>query len=297
MRRGIGGAVVGLSLLLVGGCSSGGVVIQPVPTPRPVDNVPVATPRTGQSAGSWTGTITMEGTIDVNKSTEGDNGQDPNSTYYDTYTKTRTNQTHVSDSYTLTADDPESLEYGISGVTFGGDADVTGSSDQNTVQIWDMGNSGCTWTETNHDEANGSWSESGEPEGSLEFEEDGSYRVFLRVSPSGAEYPSVDTHSWQEISDISANCEATDEPYDVTMEGSPPFGWVNELLGKKATDGSYVEIAGTVANGSTTVSGSKSWEVGAQFPELQPEDSEIDPINVTINWNFQHTGPITLPHD
>jgi len=81
------------------------------------------------------------------------------------------------------------------------------------------------------------------------------------------------------------------------VEGSPPFGWVNELLGKKATDGSYVEIAGTVANGSSTVTGSKSWGVGAQFPEWQPEDSEIDPINVTINWSFQHTGPITLPHD
>jgi hypothetical protein len=239
----------------------------------------------------------MDGAIDVNKTKDGDNGQDPNSTYYETYTETRTNQTHVSDSYTVTAEDPSSLAYGISGVEFEGTAEVTGSSDQNTVRITNAQNSGCTWKETKHDEANGSWNDTGEPLGSLEFDEDGSYRVYFDVSPSGEEYPTVDTHSWLEYSNISANCEVNEEPYDVTMEGTPPFGWVSELLGRKATDGSYVEIAGTIPPNATTVSGTKSWEIGAQMPEFQPEDSEIDPIDVTITWNFEHTGPITLPHD
>ncbi len=279
---------------LLGACGSVTVVpgASPVATPRPVDPEPDDTPRTGPAGGSWTGTITVKGVIDVDKSESGDNDQDPNSAYYHTYTKTRSNHIDVTDTFTIEADDPESLAYGIHAIVFDGSPGTnTGSTDVSEIYHWNKKNSGCTWKEESGHEMSGSWSGAGQLGGSVEFKEDGSYLGYLQVTPDG-DLPTLPTHSWLENSDISANCEEVEPGYDMTEEGGPSFTWATEHYGDTTTDGGNVLIEGTIAPNSTVVEGSETWEIGSPMPEI-----EVDPITMTITWHFEHSGPITLPHD
>ena len=143
-----------------------------------------------------------------------------------------------------------------------------------------------TWTEESGFESSGSWTGSGDPEVSLEFQQDGSYTVFLRVSPEG-DYPSLDTHSWLENSDISANCEEVEPGYDNNEEGSPLFAWVEENYGDATTDGSSFVIEGEVGANSSVVEGSQSWTMDSP-----------DGFTISADWRFERTaGPIVLPHD
>jgi hypothetical protein len=284
-----------VSLLVAGGlfgaCTS--VTVGPGATRPPATELvlPDDTPAHGPAGGSWTGTITLRAIIDVNEEKDGDNDLDPNSAYYATYHKTRTNQLDVTDTFTVSADDPESVEYGISGVTLDGPAANTGSTDVSEVYLWDKQNSGCTWKEHSGHEMSGSWNGSGKVDGSLEFQEDGSYTVFLSVTDA-SDAPTLQMHSWLENSDISANCEEVEPGYDTTEEAGPQFVWTTDRYGDTTTDGGSVVIEGTVGQNSTVVEGSKTWEIGSSFPGL-----EVDPINVTATWHLEHSGPITLPHD
>jgi hypothetical protein len=288
--------------ILTFGCASTQIVgVGPAGTPasnnQPIDepiDYPVDTPRTGPAPGTWTGTITVRGVIDVDKSDSGDNDQDPNSAYYQTYTRTKTNQTDVTDTFTIEAEDPESLAYGINAIDFDGEpGQNTGSSDQSEIYHWDKQNSGCTWKEENGTEMSGSWNGTGELGGSLEFQEDGSYLASLQVTPNG-DLPSLQMHSWLENSDISANCEEVEPGYDNTEEAGPPFTWATENYGDTTTDGGSVLIEGTIAPNATVVDGTGTWEIGGQG--FLP-DSEVEPITMTITWHLAHSGPITLPHD
>jgi hypothetical protein len=71
------------------------------------------------AAGTWTGTLTIHGVIDINKTENGSDG-DPGSTYYDAYTKNDVTQTDVTDTFNISASDPEDLTFGIDQVDLGG---------------------------------------------------------------------------------------------------------------------------------------------------------------------------------
>ena len=70
------------------------------------------------AGGTWTGTITINGVINEDKTEDGSSG-DVGSTYYETYTKHDVTQTNVTDTFNITANDPEDLTFGISSVNFG----------------------------------------------------------------------------------------------------------------------------------------------------------------------------------
>jgi hypothetical protein len=256
---------------------------------------PTTAPSIGPAGANWTGTITLRALIDESKSETGDNDQDPNSTYYATYTREKTVNEDVTDKYTLTGEDPTSLTYGIHSVGFTGTVENSGTSQFSDVYLWDKRNSGCTWKQEDGDEWSGSWSGQGDPEVSLEFSEDGSYTVFVRPNPTG-ERATFPHRSWSKSTDISANCEQTEPDSDVTIEAGPLIEWVSERLGDPTTDGGGAVIEGSLSRSNDgVVEGSDSWEL-ERYEELFA-DPESPKITITASWRFVRDGPIELPHD
>ncbi len=253
------------------------------------DQVPADTP--AAEGGTWSGTITFTGTIDTSSHDSGDNGQDPNSSYYSTFDSNESQTLDATDSYAITADDGD-VTYGLHTVTLEGTADNSGSSDYDKVTTGHARNAACEWDYEDHEYAEGSWSGSGKVVGEMRFSEDGSYSIDVRSDisgpngelPDGATFPFVSTGT---ISNLTANCEQT-ESDDTTIDTAPLVEWVSSHLGDADVNGTYSTIEGelSTSNPGTVVEGTKTWEMN--FPEG---------FEMTIDWHLEHSTPIVLPHD
>lgn len=286
-------ATLGLSAVMAG-CTGtqivGGAPTEPgFPDDTAEDfpsDYPEDTPGDIPSGGSWTGKITLKASINVDESTHGDNGQNPNSTYYATYTRDRSNHLDVTDTFTVSGEVGEG-SMALAGFQFSGPAQNTGSADVSDVYVWDKQNSGCTWTEEDGHTMSGSWNGSGQLEGGLDLREDGSYSVALDLRPN--DRPTLPMRDWQKNSDISANCEEVEPGYDTNGEGGPLFAWVTDEYGRPTTDGRFVVIEGTASPTAPLIEGTDSWQIGNAFPDVAP-DLEVDPIDVTATWRFERSA-------
>jgi hypothetical protein len=269
-----------LAVACTGGAGSGA---SPTPFVAPTD-----TPYNGPARGAWSGTITVRGVIDVNKSENGSSG-DTGSVYYETYTKNDVTQTDVTDTFTISANDPDDLTYGIHQVDLGGSAANAGTTLERYLTTWQKGNSGCTWTEEDGTETKGSWSENGDAVGSMRFSEDGSYSIDIHANtalsngeqPDG---PKLPYRNWQAVTNLTAGC--TGNGYDTTTTQGPGIEWASSFLGTADKNGVYSRIDGQLnaSNPGSVVDGSVTWEL-----------SEQD-ITLTITWHLVHEGPIVVPH-
>jgi hypothetical protein len=271
-------------MLVVVGCSG---AAGPVGTATPA--APTDTPGNAPLPGGWQGTITLHAVIDVNTTKDGHNG-DPGSVYYETYTTTELTQTDVTDTYTISAHDPDDLTYGIHEVDLAGSAANAGTTDERYVTTTQKSNSGCTWTDEVGTETSGSWNGSGKAEGTLQFNEDGSYSIDIRPGLSGpngesADSPQLPYRNWEAISNLSAGCNGTG--YDNTTTQGPIVWWVSSLLGDPDINYIYSRIDGQMntASPGSTADGTVTWEMAS------PQG-----LTMTITWHLVHDGPIVLPH-
>lgn len=249
--------------------------------------VPEDTPRNGPPAGTWSGTISVRAELAVDEQLSGDNGQDPNSVYFHTYTGEHSWHIDVTDTYTVTGEDPESLEYGITGVTLEGEVANVGSETALDRRLWNKKNSGCTWNEDSGSESSTTWSSSGDSASSIEFDEVGTYRLYLGYNPT-SDPPTGTLHSWLENSNISANCEEVEDGYDTTDEAGPFIWWATDQYGGWTSDNTQSAVVEERLTdpSSGVVEGSRTWDM------YTPEGSTL-----TVTWSLQHTGPITLPRN
>jgi len=289
LRRLRGASAILLVAISAGACSaapaSGPTQTQAAVTQRPPGE---ATQAPAPPAGTWTGTITLHGVIAIDKTEDGSDG-DPGSTYYDTYTKHDVTQTDVTDTYTITASDPEDLTYGIDSIDLGGSAANAGTTLERYTTTWKKQNSGCTWTEEDGTETKGPWTGTGKAVGSVGFNEDGSYSIDIHPDislPNGEEPdgPQLPYRNFQTITDLSAGCQGTG--YDQTTTQGPIVWWVSSFLGETDVNNIYSNIEGNLnpANPGSTVDGSSTWKL--KLPEM----------TMTITWHLVHSGQIVLPH-
>jgi hypothetical protein len=275
---------IGAAILLVTAACSATIGPGGGATPTPFVD-PTDTPYAGPATGTWTGTITFTGVINVDKTEPGHSDLDPNNTYYEEWVTTEATHLNATDTFTIAAADDDDLTYGIHSVDLQGSAANSGTTLERYVTVTDKGNSGCTWKQEDGDETTGSWSGSGSSVGELQFSEDGSY--FIRIRADAGDPAVVPHRYWLKYSDISANCEVNEPEFDNTEDGAPIVEWVSSHLGEADVDGTYISIEGQLntANPGTTVDGTKTWEMA--FPEG---------LTITITWHLVHSGPIVLPH-
>lgn len=224
--------------------------------------------------------------ININKTEPGHSDLDPSNTYYQTWVTTEVTQLDATDTFTIAAVDEYDPTYGIRPVDLGGTATNSGTTLQRYVTVWDKGNSGCTWKEEDGSETTGSWSGSGSSVGEMHFSEDGSYsiRIYADASGDGAELPH---HDWLKYSDISANCEVNEAPYDLPSMQGPIIEWVSSHLEEADVNCVYAILEGELnpSNPGSVVDGTSMREM--RFPEG---------FTMTISWHLVHDGPIVLPH-
>ena len=257
------------------------------PSARPTTAAP---PQTGGApqAGAWTGTITAHAVIDRDETTEGSSG-DPGSVYYETWVAHDTVQAEATDTFAITAADPEDLEYGIHSVDLGGNAANSGTTLERYSTVSQKQNSSCTWTEEVGSETEGAFTGSGLAVGELRFSEDGTYSIEIYADPSGPdgsyETPKVPQQLFQRISNRSADCVG--DGYETETEDGPLIWWASSSLGGADVDGIYANIEGQLdlGNPGSTVAGSETWEMES------PEG-----LTLTVTWNLTHEGAITLPN-
>ncbi len=281
--------VILVMLLVVAAC--GGAAVGPGGTATPYEATePDDTPYNGPAPGAWTGTITVRGVIDIDKTEDGSSG-DPGSTYYETYTTHDVTQADATDTFTITANDPDDITYGIDLVDLGGSAANAGTTLERYTTTSDKQNSGCTWTEEVGTETTGSWTGSGAAVGSLRFSEDGSYSIEIGADTTGpdgfaAEGPKLPHRIWDKITDLSAGCEG--DSLETTATEGPIVEWASSFLGSLDVNNIYARIDGQMdaANPGSVVDGEINWELSS------PEG-----MTLTITWHLVHDGPISLPHD
>ena len=245
---------------------------------------PTDTPYNAPAGGSWSGTITFHGLINVNKTEPGHSDLDPSNAYYQTWVTTEVTQLDATDTFTIAAVDEYDPDYGIRAVDLGGTAANSGTTLQRYVTVWDKGNSGCTWKEENGDETTGSWSGNGDVVGELNFEDDGSY--WIRIRAASEDQIVVPHRSWLKYTDISANCEVNEPEYDRPDDGFPLVGWVSDHLEDSDVNLMDATIEGELnpSNPGSVVDGTSTWEMRS------PEG-----FTMTITWHLVHDGPIVLP--
>lgn len=259
----------------------------PVQTSRPTLSEPDVTDPPAVAGGSWTGTITLHGVINKDETKDISSG-DPGSTYYETGTSHDTTQTDVTDTFNITANDPEDVTYGIDSVDFAGAAANTGTTLERYIQNWNKQNSGCTWKEELGDQTSGNWNGAGTANGSLRLNEDGSYSIDVSAGASDAngEYqtPELPHRTWLTVSDVSAGCTG-DTTYDTTDTQGPIVWWVSSLIGETDVNNLYSDIHGQIIGApGTTIDGSISWNL------------QLPAVKMDITWHLVHSGPIVLPH-
>jgi hypothetical protein len=239
-------------------------------------------PLTAPEPGTWTGTITLHAVVDHHETEEGSD-QDPNSTYYITFVREETVQETANDALTIQASDPADVSYGIGRVRLGGPAANEGATLQRSDITWQKQNSGCTWTEEDLSETQGSWTGTGTVDGTLTFSEDGTY--ILDVYPLWADAPELTLHHTNTVSNLSANCEG--EGWQSEMPGGPLVARASNLLAEYDVNGMRPQLTGRLdtTDPGSVVAGSGSWEMRS------PEDTKL-----TVQWDLVHDGPIVLPH-
>ncbi len=279
--------IAAVLLVAATGACSADAPLAPAQTARPSVGEPDQTDPPAVQGGSWTGTVTFHGVINEDESKDISSG-DPGSVYYETGTSQDTTQVDVTDTFSVTADDPEDVTYGISSVDFSGPASNSGSTLERYVQNWNKQNSGCTWKEEIGTELSGDWTSSGTTNGSLRLSEDGSYSIVISADVSGPngeyETPQLPYRNWLAVSDVSGGCSG-DPGYDTTDTQGPIVWWVSSLLGQTDVNNLYSDIHGQIdAAPGTTIDGSIAWNL------VQPA------VMMDITWHLVHSGPIVLPH-
>ena len=280
-------AVASALILAVAEACGGQAPVGPAQTTLPTFAQPDVTEPAVLPGGSWTGTITLHGVINQDETKDISSG-DPGSTYYETGTSHDTTQTDVTDTFNVTANDPEDVTYGIDSVDFAGAAANSGTTLERSVQNWNKQNSGCTWKEELGTQTSGTWNGTGKADGSLRLNEDGSYHIELSASVGDAngEYqtPELPHRMWLTVSDVSAGCTGA-TAYDTTDTQGPLVWWVSNLLGETDVNNKYASIDGQI-NGTpgSTIDGTISWNL------------QLPAVKMDITWHLVHTGPIVLPH-
>jgi len=280
-----------LCVVAIAACGGAQVPAGPAQTTRPAavatyDDSEVTEPPS-VAGGSWTGTITLHAVINKDESKDVTSG-DVGSTYYETGTTHDTTQTDVTDTFSVTGQDPDDVSYGMDGFDFGGAATNAGTTLERYIQNWNKQNSGCTWKEELGDQTSGSWSGTGKTAGSLRLSEDGSYHMELSASVGDAngEYqtPQLPHRLWLKNSDISAGCTG-DTDYDTTDTQGPVIWWASSLLGETDVNNKYAMIDGQISGTpGNTIDGSSTWNLVLPAAKLD------------ITWHLVHSGPIVLPH-
>lgn len=246
--------------------------------PVPSDMGPLTPPEPGR----WTGTITLRAVIDHQENEEGSSGE-PGSTYYQTFVRDDVTQESVTDALAITGTDPDDGSGGIGRVRLDGTGTLEGSTHQLSVVTWQKQNSGCTWTEVERTETDGSWSGSGTATGELVFDTDGSY--FLDVFPQFDEPEPMTQYYTDTISDLSPGCEG--EGYETDMPAGPLLPSASWLLGQADIDGVYIRLSGRLDAGDprSEVTGSGTWYL--EWPLVG--------TTLAAEWHLVHDGPILLP--
>lgn len=285
------GAVASVLVLSATGACSAQIPAGPAQTTRPApvptqgyldDTVPPAV-----AGGTWTGTITIHGVIDEDKTEDGSSG-DVGSAYYETYTKHDTTQTDVTDTYTITGTDPADVTFGISSVVLGGTAANAGQTLERYITTWKKQNSGCTWDAEDGTQTSGSWTGSGKAEGTLQLSEDGSYSIDIGPNitlPSGYEPdgPQLPYRNWEAITNLSAGCQGNG--YDQTTTQGPIVWWVSSFIGELDVNDLYSNLRGQISGTpGTTIDGSITWHL------------KLPAMTMTDTWHLVHNSPIVLPH-
>ena len=295
-QRGFGVLAATVAMLTMTACS--GVTTGPGATPAPTvaratfDSLVFQTGNPNAQPGRWTGTITLHGVINVDKTEDGHSDLPPENIYYETWTTTEVTQLDATDTFTITAADDPDVTYGIHAVDLTGTAANSGTTLERYLMLTNKRNSGCTWKEENGEETSGSWSGAGDSLGKLRFSEDGEYSIEIRADTSGpngesAPEPELPHHTWLKYSDISANCEVNEAPFDLQEPRGPIVQWVSSSLGQADVKGEYSRIEGKLnaSNPGSVVDGTTTWELS--YPEG---------FTMTITWHLVHDSPIVLPH-
>lgn len=270
-------------------CTGGGLTVQPGPTEPPFA-FPTDTPYSGPAAGTWTGTITFDGTVDSSKHDAGDNGQDPNSSYYATFDKTEAQTADATDTFQVTGADGD-LTYGIHSVDLTGTAANQGSADYHSRETGHARSANCQWDYETVAEHVGSWTGDGGAIGEIRFSEDGGYTIDMRADHTGPDGYEKDAaqfpwHETTTISNLTGGCEQTEDS-EHTMDVPPPIEWVSSHRSDADVDGRYVILEGQLnaGNPGSVVDGSSTWDMNV------PEGFQM-----TITWHLVHSSPIVLPH-
>ena len=248
------------------------------------------TPTAGiPTSGDWTGTVTITTTVDYHKTDQGQ-GDDPNSTYYETWTTDNSLRVDARDTFHVSASDPADLTYGIHKVDLDGSAGNAGSMDLSWLRSAEKRNSGCTWHQDNGTEQHGSWTASGRAKGYVQFGEDGTYSIDIRADTAGPggvlpPNPKLPERRYEAVSNLSANCEG--EGYDTTTDEDPVLVWATRYLGERTIDGLDADIQGRLdpTNPGSVVAGTLTWTL----PDWD------NGVTVTAEWRLEHDGRSPFP--
>ena len=287
-RRGFGALATVLLAMVTAACSaSPGAIVTTAPSNAPTDdsgNLPPAS-QNGATPGKWQGTITFHAVLDTvkNETSTGGTG-----VYQSTITTHSTTQADVTDTFTVSGNDPTDMSLGIDSVDLPGLVANHGTTLERYVSDEDKYSAlGCHWTDEVGSELSGSWTVDSHGHGSIHFQDDGSYIITIGESGDSATgeeppTPQLPKRLWETdtiIAGAAKDCP-TGLPEQKTTDG-PIVEWASSL------PGAYDQVQGKLdaANPGSVVDGSISFKV--TLPEA----------TVTVTWHLVHGGPITLPHN
>ena len=234
--------------------------------------------------GGWSGTITFHAVMDQSKDDTSTSGE---GTYQETLVTHSVTQADVTDSFTVTGNDPDDIEFGIHSVDLSGSVANSGTSLERYTFVSDKHNAlGCHWTNETGGETKGSWSHDATSGGSISFNDDGSYYIRINagsdpVTGETLQSPELPKRLWDKntiLEGAAADCPGPGP--ELTTTGGPAIEWASSILG------AYDSIDGTMDASApgAVVDGSKTFKI--DLPEA----------TLTVTWHLVHDGPITLPH-
>ncbi len=285
--------VVGLSLAACTGAPGG-----PVGSNEPSAGAPTATPLPAATtpivAGGWSGTITFHAVLDHVKDETSTSG-DPGSVYYETSLSHDETRADVTDTFTVTGDDPQDLEFGISSVELSGPVANEGTTLERYVITSDKHNAlGCHFTEEVGSEVSGDWSHDTNGTGGIRFNDDGSYTITMSASgdPQTGEMPDtpqLPKRLWDTFTILEgAAADCPGQGPEVTTTEGPVVEWASSFIGETdVTSGQYSSIEGQLnaSNPGSVVEGSSTFTFA------------LPKMTLTVTWHLVHDGPIVLPHE
>ena len=280
--RAIAAAVLVLGLAACGGSS--GAADTGAPTDPPADDRSTASAGAAV-AGAWQGTITFHAVLDTVKDDSSTSGQ---GAFEETTVTHDVTQADVTDTFTVSGQDPDDMTLGVAQVDLGGSVANSGTSLERYIFDTDKTNSlGCHYTHETGTETKGSWSHDANGTGSISFNADGSYHltIYAGGDPVTGEMPpspQLPKRLWETNTIIDGAARDCPSPGgDVTDTAGPIVEWASSILG------AYDFIDGTLdaANPGSVVDGSKTFDI--TLPDAK----------LTVTWHLVHDGAIVLPHD